>query len=59
MMNLTQFETTIWVKHNTQQNFANYVFGLKDVSVKILKKNAEKSNKCNQCDYMPLPIQAI
>ena len=57
MMNLTQFETTIWVKHNTQwqlameQNLANYDFDLKDVSVKTLKKNAEMSNKCNQCDY--------
>ena len=34
-----------------EQNLANNDIGLKDVSVKILKKNAEKSNKCNQCDY--------
>ena len=34
-----------------EHNIENYDFGLKDANVKILKKNAEKSNKCNQCDY--------
>ena len=34
-----------------EQNLDNYDSGLKDVNVKIPKKNAEKSNKCNQCDY--------
>ena len=34
-----------------EHNIENYDFGLKDANVKILKKNAEKSNKCNQCDF--------
>ena len=59
MMNLTQFEATIWTKHNTQPNTAieqmeNYDLVLKGANVKILKKktdNVIKSNKCNQCNY--------
>ena len=34
-----------------EQNLENHDFGLKDANVKILKKNAEKLNKCNQCDF--------
>ena len=34
-----------------EQNLENHDFDLKDANVKILKKNAEKLNKCNQCDY--------
>ena len=58
MINLTQFEATIWAKHNTQhlgiQKMENYDFVLKGANVKIPKKttyNEIKSNKCNQCDY--------
>ena len=55
MMNLTQFEATIWTKHNTmEQNLENYDLGLKDGNVKIRKKNTDnviKSHKCNQCNF--------
>ena len=34
-----------------EANIDNYDFGLKDANVKIPKKNAIKSYKCNQCDY--------
>ena len=62
MINYTQFEATIWARHNTQPaqhlamepNLENYDFGLKDANVKSLKKNTAnviKSHKCNQCDY--------
>ena len=58
LKNLTQFEATIWAKHNTQhlaiKNKENYDFVLKNANVKIPKKttyNENKSNKCNQCDY--------
>ena len=34
-----------------EQNLENHDFDLRDANVKILKKNAEKLNKCNQCDF--------
>ena len=34
-----------------EQNLDNYEFSLKDEYVKILKKNTDKSHKCNQCDF--------
>ena len=34
-----------------EQNLENHDFDLKDANVKILKKNAEKLNKCNQYDF--------
>ena len=34
-----------------EQNLENHDFGLKDANVKILKKNAEKLNKGNRCDF--------
>ena len=55
---LSQFDTTIWAKHNTQvameQNLGNYDFSLNNSNVKTLKKNTDnviKSHKCNQCDF--------
>ena len=57
IINLTQFEATTWLKHNTQvaiKQMDIYEFGLKDSNNKIPKKttgNVIKSNKCNQCDY--------
>ena len=57
MINLTQFEATIWTTHNIamamDQSLENYDFGLKDANVQIMKKNTViNSHKCNQCDYV-------
>ena len=58
IINLTQFEATIWASHNASvaiEQMDNYDFGLTDANVKLLKKttgNVIKSNKCNQCDYV-------
>ena len=50
IINLNQFEATIWEKYNTmEQTCPNYVFGLRDEE--ILKKNTDDTEKCNQCDY--------
>ena len=53
IIDLNQFEGTIWEKHNTmEQTCQNYNFGLK--GEEILKKKTDnpiKANKCNQCDY--------
>ena len=54
IIDLNQFEGTIWAKHNTmEQTCQNDDFGLK--GEEILKKkidNANKSNKCNQCNFI-------
>ena len=60
---MTQFEATIWTKHNTvamEKNLENYDFGLKDANVKSLKKNADclkKSHECYQCIFSERPFE--
>ena len=59
VINLNQFQATIWGKHNTQHGNQTSMMGIydyvsKDANVKIMKKttgNIIKSNKCNQCEF--------
>ena len=50
IIDLNQFEGTIWTKRNTMEQICqNYDYLLN--GEEILKKKTKKSNKCNQCDY--------
>ena len=64
MINLAQFETTIWdntTHSRMEQNFENDEFGLKAANEKNAEDGhlrthlkmhcGEKSNKCSQCDF--------
>ena len=57
MINLTQFQATIWAKHNTQWQsnkwkiITQVQISTNDEIPKKTTDNLIKSNKCNQCNY--------
>ena len=52
MINLPQFEASIWAMQNTMEQDSDISF--KEVNMQIIKEktnNVIKSNKCNRCDF--------